>query len=433
MLFHKIEYVEPEKLYCVLRDDSYPFILESADKNELKARHTYISSNPEYIVQINKSGMKINRKRVSKVSNPFKALKNLINGCVGGERFVGGLVGYIPYQAVYNYIDGDLSEPAVFGFYPHVFVYDNFARTLYYNGDREYAEQVVSRAKSIEIETENGESNILSTDADRDDFVEMVYRAKDYILAGDAFQIVLSREYAVDTELTPFEFYRNLKRINPSPYMFLFEFEKAIAGASPETMASVIGNIVKINPIAGTIKRGKDGEEDEILIKKLMSDEKEIAEHIMLLDLARNDVRKVSRSGSVSVSRYMEVVKYSHVIHIESEVCGVLEDGKTAFDAMESAFPAGTLTGAPKIRAMEIIRELERSQRVVYGGCVGYFSSNGWADMAIAIRMAEFDGKCRVRAGAGIVSDSVPENEYYETERKMSAVLKALNLSCVEV
>ncbi len=260
----------------------------------------------------------------------------------------------------------------------------------------------------------------------------MVLKAKEYIFDGDAFQIVLSREYEVNADLSSFQIYRNLRSINPSPYMFLLEFGKDIVGASPETMASVEGKIVKINPIAGTAPRGKNDEEDRKIAEILLSDEKERAEHVMLVDLARNDIRRVSKAGSVRVTMFMDVIKYSHVQHIESEVVGELEDDKTAFDAMEAAFPAGTLTGAPKIRAMEIIDELERSKRRVYGGCVGYFSANGWADMAIAIRMVEIDDVCRVRAGAGIVADSKPEKEFMETERKMSAVLKALGLEVVE-
>jgi len=217
--------------------------------------------------------------------------------------------------------------------------------------------------------------------------------------------------------------------------MFLLEFsDKAVVGASPETMGSVERrgkkSFVKINPIAGTAPRGKNEEEDRKIAMALLSDEKERAEHVMLVDLARNDVRIVSRAGSVRVTRFFDVVRYSHVQHIESEVEGELDEerGMTMFDAMQAAFPAGTLTGAPKIRAMEIIDELEKSRRRVYGGCVGYFSTSGWADMAIAIRMVEIDSVCRIRAGAGIVADSKPEKEFYETEKKMAAVMKAFGI-----
>ncbi len=430
MRARKLEYVDPLKLYAVLRYEcDFPFILESAGKHERKARYTYISANPEFVVEVDGRGTRIDGKIVSKETNPFKALKDLFEFEEDGERFVGGFVGYVAYDAVHNFIDGSIDEPSVFGYYREVFVYDHISNRFYFLGNSERdAERMVEKAKRFEFDDEEGGSEILRCDADRDEFEDMVLKAKEYIFAGDAFQIVLSREYEINTDYSPFQIYRNLRAINPSPYMFCLEFGKDIVGASPETMASVEGRIVKINPIAGTAPRGKDEEEDRRIAEVLLSDEKERAEHVMLVDLARNDVRRVSKPGSVRVTMFMEVIRYSHVQHIESEVVGEMEDDKTAFDAMEAAFPAGTLTGAPKIRAMEIIDELEKSKRRVYGGCVGYFSINGWADMAIAIRMVEIDDVCRVRAGAGIVADSKPEKEFMETERKMSAVLKALEV-----
>ena len=435
MFIQKLEYVDPIKLYNVLREEGdFPFILESASKHERKARYTYLSVNPKFIVEIDGKGTRVDGKKVSDETNPFKALKNLFEVKSDGERFVGGFVGYIAYDAVHNYIEGTIDEPSVFGYYEDVFIYDHILNRFYFLSQEKslekvkFAETIVNKAKRREIEEEEGGSEILRCDADKDDFIEMVLKAKDYIFAGDAFQIVLSREYEIKTDLSPFQIYRNIRAINPSPYMFLLEFEKDLVGASPETMASVEGNIVKINPIAGTAPRGRDYEEDRKIAEKLLLDVKEVSEHVMLVDLARNDVRKVSKAGTVKVTMFMDVIKYSHVQHIESEVIGELDEGKTAFDAMEAAFPAGTLTGAPKIRAMEIIDELEKSKRRVYGGCVGYFSINGWADMAIAIRMAEIDKVCRVRAGAGIVADSNPEKEFLETENKMTAVLKALEV-----
>ncbi len=432
MRVQKLEYVDPLKLYAVIREEcDFPFILESAGKHERKARYTYISANPKFIVEVDGIGTRIDGKKISNETNPFKALKDLFEFEADGERFVGGFVGYVAYDAVHNFIDGSIDEPSVFGYYEDVFVYDHITNQFYFldmNKSEMDAERIVEKAKRFEFDDEGGGSEILRCDANKEEFENMVLKAKEYIFAGDAFQIVLSREYEIDTDYSPFQIYRNLRAINPSPYMFCLEFGKDVVGASPETMASVEGRIVKINPIAGTAPRGKNEEEDHKIAEVLISDEKERAEHIMLVDLARNDVRKVSKAGSVRVTMFMEVIKYSHVQHIESEVIGELEDDKTAFDAMEAAFPAGTLTGAPKIRAMEIIDELERSKRRVYGGCVGYFSANGWADMAIAIRMVEIDDVCRVRAGAGIVADSKPEKEFVETERKMSAVLKALEV-----
>ena len=432
MLVKKLDYVNPLKLYNVLRDEDFPFILESAGKHERKARYTYVSANPDFIVEIDGRGTRIDGKLISKETNPFKALKGLGMRSVDGQRFNGGFVGYIAYDAVHNFIDGEIEEPSVFGYYSNVFVYDHISGIFYFvsldkdDEKAKEAERIVRKAKKTKVEDEEGYSDVIRCDANKETFVEMVERAKEYVYSGDVFQVVISREYEVDTDFSPFQIYRNLREINPSPYMFCLEFGKAVVGASPETMCSVEKNVVKVNPIAGTAPRGRNEEEDRTIAERLLADEKERAEHVMLVDLARNDVRKVSKAGSVKVTMFMEVLKYSHVQHIESEVVGELESDM--FDAVEACFPAGTLTGAPKIRAMEIIDELEKSKRRVYGGCVGYFSVSGYADMAIAIRMVEIDDVCRVRAGAGIVADSKPEKEFFETENKMSAVLKALRV-----
>lgn len=442
----KFHYVDPIKLYSVLREEGdYPFILESRDKHPSKARYTYISANPEFIVKI-KRDTRIDNTRVSKESNPFKGLKEVYFNEIGdkipsnidaNERFIGGFLGYIAYDAVHNYIGGDIEEASVFGYYRHLYVYDHILNRYYYltldhsEEDIKRAEKIVDRAKNTKIPDESGSSEIVSCDAGKKDYIEMVKRAKEYIYDGDAFQIVISREYKLRSDLSPFKIYRNLREISPSPYMFFLEFEKKVLGASPETMASVERNILRINPIAGTINVGRTEEETKKLAEKLLQDEKEKAEHMMLVDLARNDVRKVSKPGSVRLKRFFEVVRYSHVQHIESEVVGELREDITMFDAVEASFPAGTLTGAPKYRAMEIIDTLERSRRKVYGGAVGYFSLNNYGDTAIAIRMAEVERNnlIRVRAGAGIVADSVPENEYIETERKMAAIMSALNVN----
>ncbi|MBW9221536.1 anthranilate synthase component I [Methanothermococcus sp. SCGC AD-155-C09] len=440
----KFDYVDPLKLYNILRDEGeYPFILESRDKHPSKARYTYISINPEFVVRI-KDNTKIGNTTVSKESNPFKSLKEIYtneidsNGPISNmdvnERFVGGFLGYIAYDAIHNYIGGSIEEESIFGYYRNAYVYDHVLNRYYYlslsNSEEEFnkAKGIIERARNSTFAEESGGSEVINCDAEREEFIEMVKRAKDYIYDGDAFQVVISREYNLKSDLSAFKIYRNLRELNPSPYMFLLEFNKRVLGASPETMASVERDILKINPIAGTINVGKTEEESERLAKILLKDEKERAEHMMLVDLARNDVRKVSKSGSIKLKRFFEVIRYSHVQHIESEVIGELREGMTMFDAIEASFPAGTLTGAPKYRAMEIIDTLEKSRRRIYGGAVGYFSLNNYADTAIAIRMAEIEKNniIRVRAGAGIVADSIPENEYVETERKMAAVMSAL-------
>jgi anthranilate synthase component 1 len=294
-------------------------------------------------------------------------------------------------------------------------------------------ETIVSGTSTVSGSTASGESIASDSTAsnfnsDRQKFENSVLQAKEHIFAGDIFQAVLSRKCEFSLEQSPFELYMQLRTINPSPYMYLFEFgDLAIVGASPETLLTVHKRTVIINPIAGTCPRGKSHEEDEALASHMLNDEKERAEHVMLVDLGRNDVRMVTESGSVKVSGFMEVLKYSHVQHIESTVSGTLRPECDQFDAFRAIFPAGTLSGAPKIRAMEIISELETSPRGIYGGGVGYYSWNGDADFAIVIRTLLIKGnKASVQAGAGIVADSDPGYEFRETERKMAAMLAAI-------
>lgn len=284
----------------------------------------------------------------------------------------------------------------------------------------------VSRSKGSKLTGSGLPLQICSTD--RSEFETSVIRAKEHIFAGDIFQAVLSRKCEFNLEQTPFELYMQLRAINPSPYMYIFEFgDLAIVGASPETLVAVHKRTVMINPIAGTCPRGKSEAEDEAFASHMLSDEKERAEHVMLVDLGRNDVRMVCESGSVKVSGFMKVLKYSHVQHIESTVSGTLRPECDQFDAFRAIFPAGTLSGAPKIRAMEIISELETAPRGIYGGGVGYYSWNGDADFAIVIRTLLIQGKkASVQAGAGIVADSDPAYEFRETERKMAAMLAAI-------
>lgn len=407
----KHEFVEPVKLYSAIRDFEYPFILESAEKAG-NSRFTYISFNPLYTVEIDES-LRVDGKKVAKVSDAFEALKSI--------HVKGLLVGYIAYDAVLSFIGKKVEEKSFFACYDSYFVYDHYLGKLFsYNVEN--AERIVNRAKRGETIYGKGGATVLKRD-EKEEFEKLVVKAKEYIEEGEVYQIVLSREYKLKSDFDAFEIYLRLREINPSPYMFLLEFKKSLVGSSPETMGRVEGRIFKINPIAGTAKR-VEGKEEEI-IKRLLSDEKERAEHVMLVDLARNDVRKVCKAGSVKVDRFMDAVVYPSVIHIESEVVGELRADVTHFDAMKASFPAGTVTGAPKLRAIELIDELEKSKRGVYAGAVGYFSQN-ISDLAIAIRMVEIDKFCRVRAGAGIVADSVPEREFFETENKMAKVLEAV-------
>jgi anthranilate synthase component 1 len=266
----------------------------------------------------------------------------------------------------------------------------------------------------------------------REEFLAGVSRVKEYILAGDIFQCVLSRRFKVPQgQVSPFDIYRALRVVNPSPYMFHLEFPEArVTGASPETLVRCDGGRVEVRPIAGTRPRGKTAVEDEALADELRSDPKECAEHLMLIDLGRNDVGRVARTGSVVLSESMVIERYSHVMHLVSNVHGDLKEGLHWDDALRAAFPAGTLSGAPKIRAMEIIEELEPTRRGVYGGAVGYVSYSGNMDVAIAIRtLVTKDENIYVQSGGGVVHDSDPEGEYEETLNKARGVLRAVALA----
>lgn len=388
------------------------------------------------------------------------------------QTFLGGAIGYTAYDAIYDSwlgvekgFESEIPE-LQYLLVSKTFVFDHLTDEIYIavtpfvspDSDAENlyekalleAEKLCSVLKetalygdSIEIENQDtfktsdktpiSNSTLPDSSAsvctERQEFEESVIQAKEHIFAGDIFQVVLSRKCEFSLEQSPFELYMQLREINPSPYMYIFEFgDQAIVGASPETLLTVHNRTVITNPIAGTCPRGKSEAEDETLASHMLHDEKERAEHVMLVDLGRNDVRMVTESGSVKVSGFMKVLKYSHVQHIESTVLGALRPECDQFDAFRAVFPAGTLSGAPKIRAMEIISELESSPRGIYGGGVGYYSWNGDADFAIVIRTVLIKGKkASVQAGAGIVADSDPAYEYRETERKMAAMLTAIN------
>ncbi|WP_181693301.1 anthranilate synthase component I [Natronomonas sp. LN261] len=375
------------------------------------------------------------------------------------QRLQGGLVGFLSYDAVYDLWleEVGLDRPdsrvpnAQFVLTTTTLVFDDAAGTVSLvftplvrpdeDAERIYADIDAERAR---IQSLLADHEALETDGFRPiaeragtkaTYEDAVRRAKEHVLDGDIYQGVISRTRELDGEIDPLGLYKSLREINPSPYMYVLDYDGlAVVGASPETLVSVRGQEVMSNPIAGTCPRGTSPVEDRRLAGEMLADGKERSEHTMLVDLARNDVRRVSEAGSVRVEEFMNVLKYSHVQHIESTVTGVLDDDCDAFDATRASFPAGTLSGAPKIRAMEIIDELEERPRGVYGGGVGYYSWSGDADFAIVIRTAtvergggtEGSDRVTVQAGAGIVADSDPEAEYDETEQKMDGVIDAL-------
>lgn len=363
--------------------------------------------------------------------------------------FAGGTVGFIGYDAVRSFenLPGrheKVSEiPDIFfQFFGTNLVFDHFKNTLVISkiveDDKESTYEEAMRSideifaticayKAREVTGEIAKSSI-SIEIDDAEFCKRVEKAKEYIRAGDAFQVVLSRKFQCKTSADPLRIYRNLRQINPSPYMFYFEGEGFhLLGASPEKLVSFRAGELEAIPIAGTRPRGKSPDEDVRLEEELLSDPKEEAEHMMLVDLGRNDLGKISEVGSVSVKSLKKVQRFSHVMHLVSFLSGKMEKGFDAIDALKALFPAGTLSGAPKVRAMEIIDELEESRRGVYGGAICFIDNKGDLDSCIAIRMATIEkGVATVQSGAGIVHDSVPEREAMETTNKAQAVLQGV-------
>jgi anthranilate synthase component 1 len=351
-------------------------------------------------------------------------------------RFVGGALGYISYDAI-RYIEklpnqkpDELQFPDVeMGIFEDGFVFDHTQNQAYYyfrSQNRLHEIQELLNELSIEDEPFSFTQPVVNTT--KENFEKAVEKAKLYVTAGDIFQVVLSKRFQFQYTGSLLTFYKSLRKINPSPYMFYYKSDKRqIVGASPEMLVRVDNRKVITFPIAGTIPVTADPEENFHLGKELLLDPKERAEHVMLVDLARNDIGRISKYGSVSVPEFMQVHQFSHVQHIVSQVIGNLKDGLESFDALKAVFPAGTVSGAPKVRAMEIIEELEPSHRGPYAGAVGYFSCNGNSDFAITIRTLFSEGnQAYIQAGAGIVADSIPEKEWLETDFKAKALMKAL-------
>lgn len=375
------------------------------------------------------------------------------------QQLDGGLVGFLAYDAVYDLWleEVGVSRPesaypdAQFVLNTKTIVFDDAADTIslvctpivtdtdaahVYDTIRAEVEAVASYLRKATPLTHGGFTQVASQAGGQNEYEAAVRAAKEHVLDGDIYQGVISRSRELHGNIDVLGLYAALRDINPSPYMYLLEYDdRSIVGASPETLISVRGRNILSNPIAGTCSRGASPVEDRRLAGEMLADEKELAEHTMLVDLARNDVRRVAAPGSVGVDEFMNVLKYSHVQHIESTVTGQLASDCDAFDATRAAFPAGTLAGAPKIRAMEIIDALEETPRGVYGGGVGYYSWDGDADFAIVIRTATIEhgagvegtDRVTVRAGAGLVADSDPTAEYEETEKKMDGVIAALD------
>jgi len=417
---------------------SSAFLLESMESDSGLARFSFLGFKPvatlkahENVLEIEKNG----NKEEIEPQNPFDEIKGLIRKNNEGKGFSGGLVGYVSYEAIKHFENIEIQKGVFpdfeFGLFLDGIIFDRLGNKCKYVTLGENRIEEINEFAKKEFKADKITFKAKKQHYSKEKFEEMVLEAKERIKAGEIFQSVISNAHEYKIKGSKLSFYEKLREMNPSPYMYHLKLgNHEIVGSSPEMLVRVEGRNIETFPIAGTRKRGRDIAEDERLKKELLEDEKERAEHLMLVDLARNDVGRVSDFGSVHVPEYMGVKKFSHVQHIVSKVTGKLQKEKTSVDAFASIFPAGTVSGAPKIRAMEIIDELEKIPRGPYAGALGYFSLNGNADFAITIRSLVCNGNnAKIQAGAGIVHDSIPENEYFECENKALALVRALEIA----
>ena len=469
----------PVSAYLKIASGSYSFLLESVEGGERLARYSFIGTEPAMILETGSPSLNLSHKgreaygvdpRISPslglshkgrevkdedplllIEEEFKKYKSV--PIEGLPRFHGGMVGYLSYE-VAQYFERLPSPSKDLLKLPEsklmladtLLIFDHLTHKIKvvshvrldgdieqsYKEATEKIDRLVERLKKTlpaqEPYKAGGATSKATQNLTQKEYEEIVTKMKQHIYDGDIIQGVPSLRVGKKTKASPFAIYRALRSINPSPYMYFLHLDDIhIVGASPELLVRVEDGIVSNHPIAGTRPRGKDNKADKALEKELKTDEKERAEHVMLVDLARNDVGRISEPGSVQVTQFMDIERYSHVMHLVSHVQGKLRKGLTQYDALRACFPAGTVSGAPKIRAMEIIAELEPDKRGPYAGAVGYFDFSGNTDTAIAIRTIIIkDGTAYVQAGAGIVADSVPEREYHECLNKMQAMLSAI-------
>ena len=460
----------PVSAFKKVDDGGDVFLFESVEQGENWGRYSFIGINPVLVFKSKGNQIEIIQDGASTTveGEPIEHLRQILSlfqpvRTEGLPRFYGGLVGYFSYDMVRFFENLPQTSERDVDFYDCFFVvpetvlvFDNVSHTIKvianvfvrdgealtaYDRAAEKIDRVVDRLKSplsrdqadesLPPSASSGTAAGFTSNFSRDEFLSATRKIKAYIRDGDVIQTVLSQRFETKLDVDPFDIYRALRVINPSPYMFYLRLEDTIlAGSSPEILVRADHGQVMVRPIAGTRHRGRDEREDKELEKDLLADPKERAEHVMLVDLGRNDIGRVARTGSVTVDELMAVERYSHVMHIVSNVSGILQDGEDSFSALKACFPAGTLSGAPKVRAMEIIEELEPNRRGIYGGSVGYFSFSGNMDMCIAIRTMVIKGdRVFAQAGAGIVADSVPESEYEETVNKSRALFKAIELA----
>ena len=461
-----LENQSPLTIYSQISDKNNSFLLESVEGGDKWSQYSIIGFNCSDTIKVTgnvielKNGDEISSfnsddplSEIQKITSSFKSadINNL-------PRFYGGYVGFFAYESA-RYAEKKIADlPAKESKFqehmPEIFlvkaeqlvVYDNFKNTaqVIFNADPSKHSYEIVKNQINEMKASFSSASTLAeitfkdpkslkhfeSNFKKEEYLEAVNKIKNYIKEGDVFQVVLAQDFYSKFDLNPFDLYRAIRKLNPSPYMYFLDLEECqVVGSSPEILVRLENDKLTLRPIAGTRKRGKDPEEDKQNEDDLLNDPKELAEHLMLIDLGRNDVGRVSEIGSVKVTDKMVIEKYSHVMHIVSNVVGTLSKDLDYLDALKASLPAGTLSGAPKIRAMEIINELEPSSRGIYGGAIGYISWNGNVDTAIAIRTAVIKDKMiHVGAGAGIVADSIPENEWLECIQKSKAFVDALEM-----
>ena len=460
----------PLGAYSKIRQEGSAFLFESIVGGESISRYSFLGARPRKIFRIFEHEARITakdgtEKTVTTPADPLQLIEHEMKRYLpvkipGMPPFTGGAVGFVAHEFIHTVeltvpkpLESPLKVPVLYYLITDsVLIFDHAKQVLRicvntYTEDIDLDTAYDTATEEIKriygqleqqcpfghnpIEDPNNNIATPTGNFTREHFESAVEKIKQYIHAGDVIQTVLSQRFEKEFNPTPLDLYRALRIVNPSPYMFLLEDpDFAVVGASPEVHVRLTGNQVEIRPIAGTRHRGKTEEEDIALEKNLLDDAKECAEHLMLVDLARNDIGRVCQYGSVHIPDYMMIERYSHVMHIVSQINGTLREDKSAYDLMRATFPAGTLSGAPKVRALQIISELENCERGVYGGALGYFGYEGNHDSCIGIRTAVLqNGKIHIQSGAGVVADSVPENEFMETINKAKGMLKAVALA----
>lgn len=461
------DYETPLSAFEKIGDGTPRFLLESAEATGFSGRYSFMGAQPRAVITARGRRMEVRERggepRVFDTeTEPLREVENYMAAFKPVRLpqlpvFSGGAVGYLAYDMV-RFFEPTVPPPPpddlglpdlVFVVADTLVIFDHRYRLLQvvanvrvdehadpeaaYAWARERIEEIIHKlSQPLHVKPMAAAPapvvDLPPGNTSREEYMAMVSASQEYIQAGDIFQVVPSRRVSAEYTGRPVELYRALRHVNPSPYMFCLEFgEFALVGSSPEVHVRCINGKVDIRPIAGTRPRGATPEEDDALANDLLADEKELAEHIMLMDLARNDVGRVSEYGTVKVTDKMIIERYSHVMHIVSNVTGKLAPGRSSYDVMRATFPAGTVTGSPKVRAMQIINELEKNKRCAYAGAVGYFGFDGNHDSCIALRTVTLkDGRAYIQSGAGVVADSVPENEYTETVNKAAAALRAV-------